>query len=147
MLALGYSVHHLLTASADFEAFLNPLGVSGRLVLGTSGKPAAKEAKKKSDAEEITGTLTRRYARILKFYKEWDNEDVMQVYLNALAHVYDPHSDYLNKIQADNFAIGMNNTLSMQSTNSATSAAEKPQPSPLMLSRACAWVIAMTFSL
>jgi carboxyl-terminal processing protease len=35
----------------------------------------------------------------------------MQVYLTALAHVYDPHSDYMNKIQADNFAIGMNNTL------------------------------------
>ena len=78
---------------------------------GTSGKPAAKEAKKKSDAEEITETLTRRYARNLKFFKEWDNEDVMQVYLNALAHVYDPHSDYFNKVQADNFAIGMNNTL------------------------------------
>lgn len=67
--------------------------------------------KKKTDAEEITDALIRRYARNLKFFKEWDNDDVMQVYLTALAHVYDPHSDYFNKAQADNFAIGMNNTL------------------------------------
>lgn len=80
---------------------------------GPSAKPATNEAKtkKKSEAEEITETLTRRYARNVKLFKEWDNEDVMQVYLNALAHVYDPHSDYFNKVQADNFAIGMNNTL------------------------------------
>ena len=78
-----------------------------------AGTPAAKEAKpkKKTEAEEITETLTRRYARNLKLFKEWDNEDVMQVYLTALAHVYDPHSDYFNKAGADNFAIGMNNTL------------------------------------
>jgi carboxyl-terminal processing protease len=87
--------------------------VSVAITNGTSGAPVAKESKpkKKPDAEEITETLTRRYARNLRFFKEWDNEDVMQVYLNALAHVYDPHSDYFNKVQADNFAIGMNNTL------------------------------------
>jgi carboxyl-terminal processing protease len=67
--------------------------------------------KKKTDAEDIVETLTRRYGRNLRFFAEWDHEDVMQVYLSALAHVYDPHSDYMNKIHADNFAIGMNNTL------------------------------------
>lgn len=79
----------------------------------TAVNPATKEVKpkKKSDAEEITDALTRRYIRNLKFFKEWDNDDVLQVYLTALAHVYDPHSDYFNKAQADNFAIGMNNTL------------------------------------
>lgn len=87
---------------------------TGTIILtnAASGRPTSKvKPKKKSDAEEITDTLTRRYARNLKLFKEWDNEDVMQVYLTALAHVYDPHSDYFNKAQADNFAIGMNNTL------------------------------------
>ena len=70
-----------------------------------SVKPASKF---KNDAEEIVDTLSRRYARNLHFFKDWDNEDVVQVYLTALTHVYDPHSDYMNKIQADNFAIGMN---------------------------------------
>jgi len=72
---------------------------------------AATTIKKKTDAEDIVETLTRRYGRNLRYFTEWDHEDVMQVYLTALAHVYDPHSDYMNKIQADNFAIGMNNTL------------------------------------
>ncbi len=86
---------------------------------GTSTEPAhsaalqntAGEGRKKSESEEIVETLSRRYARNLRLFREWDNEDVMQTYLTALAHVYDPHSDYMNKLQADNFAIGMNNTL------------------------------------
>ncbi len=79
----------------------------------TDKQPAATESKapKKTEAEEITEALTKRYARNLRLFKEWDNNDVMQVYLTALAHVYDPHSDYFNPAQADNFAIGMNNAL------------------------------------
>lgn len=80
------------------------------LVSGDTNK-APVVVRKKTDAEDIVETLSRRYARNLRLFKEWDHEDVMQVYLTALAHVYDPHSDYMNKIQADNFAIGMNNTL------------------------------------
>ncbi|TAL02907.1 MAG: tail-specific protease, partial [Verrucomicrobia bacterium] len=52
-----------------------------------------------------------RYHRNLRFFKEWDNEDVMQVYLTALAHVYDPHSDYFNASGSDNFSIGMSLSL------------------------------------
>ena len=69
---------------------------------------AAKEPKKKTGAEEIVDTLTRRYQRNLHMFKEWDNEDLLQFYINALARVYDPHSDYFNMRQAENFAIGMN---------------------------------------
>jgi carboxyl-terminal processing protease len=69
---------------------------------------AAKERKKKTGPEEIVDTLTRRYARNLHMFQEWDNEDLLQTYINALAHVYDPHSDYFNSRQAENFAIGMN---------------------------------------
>lgn len=82
-------------------------------IAGQDGKKSAPEVKpaKKPEAEEIQETLTKRYARNVRLFKEWDNDDVMQVYLTALAHVYDPHSDYFNKAQADNFAIGMNNAL------------------------------------
>src|SRR6266496_2559618 len=69
---------------------------------------ATKEPKKKTGAEEIVDTLTRRYQRNLHMFKEWDNEDLLQFYINALARVYDPHSDYFNARQAENFAIGMN---------------------------------------
>jgi len=86
--------------------------------VGAKKKPAATETavtnaavkppKFATEAEEIVDTLSRRYARNLHFFKEWDHEDVLQIYLTALTHVYDPHSDYMNKMQADNFAIGMN---------------------------------------
>jgi len=74
----------------------------------TDPPPTAAESEPKTDAEEIVDLLTRRYHRNLRFFREWDNEDVLQIYLTALARVYDPHSDYMNKIGADNFAIGMN---------------------------------------
>jgi carboxyl-terminal processing protease len=76
--------------------------------LEDSPKPIVLKTEKKTEAEEIVDLLTRRYRRNVHYFKEWDNDDVMQGYLTALANVYDPHSDYFNKSQADNFAIGMN---------------------------------------
>ena len=36
---------------------------------------------------------------------------MLQTYLTALAHVYDPHSDYLDRAQLEQFSIGMNLSL------------------------------------
>jgi carboxyl-terminal processing protease len=66
---------------------------------------------KKSEAEEITDTLTHRYHRNLHTFLDMDSDDVLQVYLTALAHVYDPHSDYFGHSQLDSFAITMNLSL------------------------------------
>ncbi len=71
----------------------------------------AKETKTKTVVEEIVETLNLRYARNLRFFREWDSDDVLELYLTSLAHVYDPHSDYFNPRQAENFAIGMNLSL------------------------------------
>ncbi|RME96502.1 MAG: tail-specific protease [Verrucomicrobia bacterium] len=57
--------------------------------------------------EEIVDTLARRYKRTLRLLAEFDSDDVIQLYLSALAHAYDPHSDYMGKAQLDNFAISM----------------------------------------
>jgi carboxyl-terminal processing protease len=66
---------------------------------------------KKTDDEEITDTLTHRYYRNLRFFTDWDSDDVLQYYLTALAHVYDPHSDYLGHRQLEQFSIAMNLSL------------------------------------
>lgn len=71
----------------------------------------AAAAPKKTEAEEIVETLTRRYTRNSSFYRDMDQQDVLELYLTSLAHVYDPHTDYFNPRQAENFAIGMNLTL------------------------------------
>jgi carboxyl-terminal processing protease len=72
---------------------------------------ANSELPTKKEAEEIVATLTHRYHRNLRFFEDWNNEDVLQVYLSALAHVYDPHSDYLGRQQLEGFAMQMNLSL------------------------------------
>src|SRR5438876_798957 len=71
----------------------------------------AKDAKPKSEAEEIVDTLSHRYHRTLRTFTDWNNDDVLQLYLTTLAHVYDPHSDYFGHAQLESFAIGMNLSL------------------------------------
>jgi carboxyl-terminal processing protease len=55
----------------------------------------------------IKETIDTRYDRLLRSYKEYDGADILQDYLSALAHVYDPHSDYLAAAQKENFDISM----------------------------------------
>ncbi len=61
--------------------------------------------KKKPD--EIVSTLTRRYNRLAKTYHDYASDDVFEIYLNALAHAYDPHSDYMGKSAMESFNIQM----------------------------------------
>jgi carboxyl-terminal processing protease len=73
-----------------------------------TAKEPAKTTPKKTDEEEIVETLNRRYTRNSHFFRELDSENVLEYYLTSLAHVYDPHTDYMGPPQAENFAIGMN---------------------------------------
>jgi carboxyl-terminal processing protease len=79
----------------------------------TAAKDADKkpETKPKTEAEEIVDTLTHTYHRSLRSFTNWNNEDVLQVYLDTLAHVYDPHSDYMGPSHLDSFSISMNLSL------------------------------------
>jgi carboxyl-terminal processing protease len=77
----------------------------------TSVAAEAAAAPKKTEAEEIVDTLTRRYTRNATFYRDLEAADVLEIYLSSLAHVYDPHTDYMGPPQAENFAIGMNLSL------------------------------------
>lgn len=61
----------------------------------------------KQKPEEIVKTLTRRYARISRSYHELDSDDIFEFYLNALTHVYDPHTDYMGRATNENFDIQM----------------------------------------
>jgi carboxyl-terminal processing protease len=58
--------------------------------------------------EKIVATLTHRYAEQLATMMGLDKEEVLDIYLNALAHVYDPHSDYLGHEEMDSLSIQMN---------------------------------------
>jgi carboxyl-terminal processing protease len=73
--------------------------------------PKNPEAKPKTEAEEIVDTLNHTYHRSLRSFTGWNNEDVLQVYLDTLAHIYDPHSDYMGPSHLDSFSISMNLSL------------------------------------
>jgi carboxyl-terminal processing protease len=61
--------------------------------------------------EEIATTLTRRHAQQLRTVKALGEGEVLEIYLDALTHVYDPHSDYLGKEEMESFSIAMNLSL------------------------------------
>jgi carboxyl-terminal processing protease len=59
----------------------------------------------------IIATLARHNRWSLRMMTNLDSSSVLSVYLNALAHAYDPHSDYLSAPRAQDFSIGMNLSL------------------------------------
>ena len=61
--------------------------------------------------EQIVTTLTRRRQQQLKTTKGLQDDEILEIYLNALAHVYDPHSDYMGREQLESFSIAMNLSL------------------------------------
>jgi carboxyl-terminal processing protease len=65
----------------------------------------------KSVTAEMAGTLERHYRWNLHMATHADSAGVLQAYLNALAHAFDPHSDYLNTEHAQDFSIGMSLSL------------------------------------
>lgn len=60
---------------------------------------------------DVAQTVERRYQRELLAFQELDSGDVMQAYLDSLAHAFDPHSDYLNNEHAQDFSISMSLSL------------------------------------
>ncbi|MGA3269044.1 MAG: carboxy terminal-processing peptidase [Verrucomicrobiota bacterium] len=75
----------------------------------TNGGGAANPPK--TAGQEFASALERQYHWNLQWLTNWDSDNVLQIYLDAFAHAYDPHSDYLNHSHAQDFAIGMNLSL------------------------------------
>jgi carboxyl-terminal processing protease len=61
--------------------------------------------------KDIVKKIIKRYERHFRSIQEYSSEQVLQTYLTALAHIYDPHSDYLGRSELENFAIQMNLSL------------------------------------
>ena len=50
-------------------------------------------------------TLNKRYLRFIKRINEYDEQDVLNVFLNAYMNHLDPHSSYLNPSEAEEYEI------------------------------------------
>ena len=66
---------------------------------------------KKPKPSQIVTTLTRRHARLLQNMKALGEDEVLEIYLDALTHVYDPHSDYLGHEEMESLSIALNLSL------------------------------------
>ena len=60
---------------------------------------------------DIAAALIRRHERQLKTMTELGDDEVLEIYLDALTHVYDPHSDYMDKESTESMSISMNLSL------------------------------------
>ncbi len=61
--------------------------------------------------EEISELLTKRYRNRLKQTVQNKSEDAFQVYINAFASTYDPHTQYFSPRTSQNFNINMSLSL------------------------------------
>ena len=61
--------------------------------------------------DELASTLVKRYTNQLKRVKQYNSQDVFQIYANALTELYDPHSNYFSPRRSENFNINMSLSL------------------------------------
>jgi carboxyl-terminal processing protease len=57
--------------------------------------------------EDFSDRIARRYRRQAETMKNLSADAVLEIYLNALAHAYDPHSAYMGREQLASFNISM----------------------------------------
>ncbi|MCL6417787.1 carboxy terminal-processing peptidase [Aestuariirhabdus sp. Z084] len=65
----------------------------------------------KKELPEISELLTKRYRSQLNRLFQANSEDAFQVYINAFARIYDPHTQYFSPRNAENFDINMSLSL------------------------------------
>lgn len=62
-------------------------------------------------SDEIRSTLRERYQRMARSIAQYHDEDIFQLYMNAWAGAFDPHSSYLSPRSSENFDINMSLSL------------------------------------
>lgn len=61
--------------------------------------------------EEISKVIRERFDRYIKSSNQTTSDDVFEVYMNAIAEAYDPHTNYLSPRATDMFNQDMNQSL------------------------------------
>ncbi|ELR73864.1 Tail-specific protease precursor [Fulvivirga imtechensis AK7] len=63
------------------------------------------------DQEGIKETITKRYERFDKAIQQYKTEDVFELYMNAVAEAFDPHTNYFSPRTSDRFKQNMSLSL------------------------------------
>jgi len=62
--------------------------------------------------QDIRKDLKQRYAQLARNLEQYNADDIFEIYMNAWAELYDPHTNYLSPRTRENFDINM--SLSLQ---------------------------------
>ncbi len=64
----------------------------------------------KTEGQEAIDRLTRRYQNFARRMHQFDNDEVLEMFLTAVTTAYDPHTTYMSASTLDNFriALGLN---------------------------------------
>ena len=90
-----------LSSTAEAEIFWQKRVRDSMIRLLLNGKEEAQ-------AKEL---LIKRYENQIKQFEQRDSQDVFQLYINALATLYDPHTSYFSPRTTENFQINMSLSL------------------------------------
>ncbi|KAA3613182.1 MAG: tail-specific protease [Calditrichaeota bacterium] len=63
------------------------------------------------DDDKIKDVLHKRYTNLKRRLSQSQSEDVVQIYLNALSRIFDPHTSYFSPKATDDFQIRMKQSL------------------------------------
>lgn len=63
------------------------------------------------DENSVKEILTKRYQLFKKGINQYNSDDVFQFFMNAVASLYDPHTNYFSPVSSENFNINMNLSL------------------------------------
>ncbi|MTI32965.1 carboxy terminal-processing peptidase [Xanthovirga aplysinae] len=61
--------------------------------------------------EESIDVIRKRYKRMVKSASQRKSEDIFQLFMNAFAESFDPHTSYFSPQSSDNFKISMSNSV------------------------------------
>ena len=61
----------------------------------------------KKDLNDIEDLMRKRYNNQIHRVEQTNNEDAFEIFINALTHLYDPHTSYLSPRTSENFNINM----------------------------------------
>jgi len=96
------------TADRQKETWPQDLAAARQLWRGSLRYEYLQEKLADKKPDEIARILLRRYDRTLRTANEVESSEIFEIYLNALAHAYDPHTDFMGPSQMEDFAMQMN---------------------------------------
>ncbi len=137
---LVVDLHHAMAPDGLTSVRLfDPSGLL-RATLSVSGTNYAWVDLEKTNLESVVKTLRLRYARVARDDSQLGNDDVLQFFVNALAQVYDPHTDYMGHLQLEDFAMIMKLSLTgigalLEETDDGYCKIRELYPGPAMKSK------------